>query len=101
MENNRQKCPVCGVFKAWDPNKEQYEFETWASRNLSCSNMSPSAFNTKCCQYVKKRGKPGCINDSDGYDARYDHTRTDIIQDMTDKKVLELRKKIIKNKEES
>lgn len=93
---DRQECPVCGVIKVWSPVQQAYVFETWASRNMGCSNMSASAFNTKCCQYVKQR-KSGCINENNGYDARYDVNRTDIIEDMKDQKVLEIYRDIYYN----
>lgn len=95
MENNKQKCPVCGVIKV--QTNKGFMFETEASRTMGCSLMTPAAFNTKCCRHTKNTG---CINNNNGYDARYDHTRTDVLDDMIDQKVLELRKDIINHKED-
>lgn len=64
-------CPTCGVVKAWDSELEGYKFWTYWARLGNAKPMSPAAFNTKCCQYVKSRGKT-CINNDEGYDVRYD-----------------------------
>jgi hypothetical protein len=68
-----QKCEKCGVTKLTYPDTSVLFRTKWSEINPEVNPMTPAAFNTKCCRFLKGKGEAKkCINDCGEWDSRYD-----------------------------